>query len=164
VVSTPLTTPDILPTLLGLAGVGIPPAVEGEDLSPLLRAGREADDRSALYMGVAPFVAPDFAREYRAIRTARHTYVRSLDGPWMLFDDEKDPYQTNNLVARPEHAALVGELDARLQAMLKRIGDRFRPGAEHVREWGYEPGAHGSIPYRQADAKPQTPKRTPVPQ
>lgn len=164
VVNTPLTTPDILPTLLGLAGVEIPRAVEGENLAPLLRAGREADDRGALYMGVAPFVSPKFAREYRAIRTARHTYVRSLDGPWLLFDDEKDPYQTDNLVAKPEYAALVGELEARLQAQLKRIGDRFRPGAEHVREWGYEVGPHDSVPYGQPNATPQTPQRKPAAQ
>ena len=41
VVETPLTTPDILPTLLGLAGVAIPSTIEGEDLSPLLRDRRE---------------------------------------------------------------------------------------------------------------------------
>jgi arylsulfatase A-like enzyme len=91
-VNTPLTTPDIFPTLLGLAGVRSPGTIEGEDLSPLIRNGREADDRAALYMGVSPFVARDFAKEYRAIRTNRYTYVRSLDGPWLLFDDQKDPY------------------------------------------------------------------------
>src|SRR5262249_54102205 len=36
VVSTPLTTTDILPTLLGLANVAIPKTIEGEDLSKLV--------------------------------------------------------------------------------------------------------------------------------
>ena len=27
-----------------------------------------------------------------------YTYVRDLSGPWLLYDDEKDPYQINNLV------------------------------------------------------------------
>ena len=160
VVQTPLTTPDILPTLLGLAGLAIPQVIEGEDLSPLIRAGRDAD-RAALYMGVAPFVRAEFAKEYRAIRTSRYTYVRGLEGPWMLFDDEKDPYQMNNLAGQPEHAALVRELEARLQNQLKRIGDTFRPGPEYIREWGYEIGAHGSVPYNKPDVKPQTPKRNP---
>jgi len=160
-VRTPLTTPDILPTLLGLAGVEVPGTVEGEDLSSLLRAGREADGRAALYMGVAPFIAREFAREYRAIRTNRYTYVRSLEGPWMLFDDTRDPYQMDNLAAKPEHAALVRDLDKRLQSQLDRIGDAFRPGATHIAEWGYEIGPHGSVPYDKPDAKPQTPtKRT----
>ena len=68
-VSTPLTTPDILPTLLGLAGVEVPATIEGEDLSSPIRAGRELDDRAVLYMGVAPFMPREFAQEYRAMRT-----------------------------------------------------------------------------------------------
>ena len=55
-------------------------------------------------MGVAPFIAREFAKEYRAIRTSRYTYVRGLDGPWLLFDDEQDPYQMDNLVAKPDSA------------------------------------------------------------
>ena len=106
-VATPLTTPDIFPTLLGLAGVKVPSTVEGEDLSPLLRDGRE-EDRAALYMGVSPFAharSMDTNKEYRAIRTDRYTYVRHLEGPWLLFDDVKDPNQLDNLVAKPECAA-----------------------------------------------------------
>jgi len=158
-IDTPLTTPDILPTLLGLAGLDIPRTVEGEDLSPLLREPREAVDRAALYMNVAPFLPKEFAREYRAIRTHRYTYVRALQGPWMLFDDQTDPYQMRNLVDDPVHAALVQELDGRLQQQLERIGDTFRPAAAHVQEWGYQLGPHGSVPYNTPDAKPQTPQR-----
>lgn len=162
-VQTPLTTPDILPTLLGLAGEKIPPSIEGEDLSPVIRTGRDTD-RAALYMCVSPFAnIPDqLLKEYRAIRTNRYTYVRGLDGPWMMFDDETDPYQTTNLVAQPEHAALVGELDARLQSQLKRNGDGFRPGSAHIAEWGYHVAPHGSVPYDARETKPQTPRRNPA--
>jgi len=160
-VTTPITTPDVLPTLLGLAGVAIPKTVEGEDLSPLLRSGRD-EDRTALYMSVSPFtrgVPRDKSKEYRAIRTSRYTYVRSLDGPWMLFDDARDSFQTNNLVGKAEHATLVKELDARLKAQLKRIDDDFRPGKDYIAEWGYEVGAHGSVPYAATATKVQTPRR-----
>lgn len=157
-VNAPLTTSDIFPTLLGLAGVAAPRTVEGDDLSGLLRSGREASDRAVLYMGVAPFIQRDFAREYRALRTSRYTYVRNLEGPWLLFDDERDPYQMDNLAANPEYAALRQQLDARLTAKLKQIGDDFRPGPSHIQEWGYEIGKHGSVSYAK-DAKPQTPHR-----
>jgi len=164
VVATPLTTPDIFPTLLGLAGVEIPRTVEGDDLSLLIREGREDGDRAALYMGVAPFIAKAFAREYRAVRTSRYTYVRGVDGPWLLFDNEKDPDQMDNLVAKPEFAALRAELDRRLQGQLRRIGDDFRPGPAYIAEWGYAIGRHGSVPYDAKQLTPQTPRRRPRPQ
>ncbi|MCX6896351.1 MAG: sulfatase-like hydrolase/transferase, partial [Verrucomicrobia bacterium] len=40
VAATPLTTPDIMPTLLSLAGVAVPKTVEGVDVSAVVR-GKE---------------------------------------------------------------------------------------------------------------------------
>ena len=162
-VATPITTPDILPTLLGLMGVSKPKTIEGEDLSPLLRTGRD-EDRAALYMCVSPFanVPREKLSEYRAIRTSRYTYVRGLDGPWVLYDDQADRFQTNNLVGNAECVSLVRELDGRLQAQLKRIGDDFRPGKDYIAEWGYEIGSHGSVPYAAGITKVQTPRRNPA--
>ena len=37
-------------------------------------------------------------KEFRGIRTLRYTYAKDLEGPWLLFDNEVDPYQLNNLV------------------------------------------------------------------
>jgi arylsulfatase A-like enzyme len=158
VVSTPLTTTDILPTLLGLANVTIPKTIEGEDLSKLVRRGTEANNRAALYMAVAPFGPKEYLREYRAIRTSRYTYVRSLDGPWLLFDDDKDPFQLNNLAGQPESLALQKKLDAQLHAALKKIGDDFRPARSYIQEWGYNVVPYGSVPYG-TNAVPQSPKR-----
>ena len=160
-VQMPITSPDILPTLLGLAGVAVPRTVEGEDLSPLLRSGREAEDRTALYMNVAPFGMGEFGREYRAIRTSRYTYVRGIDGPWLLFDDQKDIYQMTNLVAQTNAAALRKELDADLQARLKQIGDDFRPAKSYLKEWGYTVNSQGEIPYG-PNAKRQSPAGKPA--
>ena len=156
-VTTPLNTPDILPTLLGLAGVSIPKSVEGEDLSALVR-GQQADrDRPALIMNVSPFADYYDGKEYRGVRTARHTYVRSLAGPWLLYDNQTDPRQMSNLVGKPRHADLQKRMEALLAAELKRIGDDFRPRAHYLRTWGYEVDKRGCIPYR-AESKMQTPK------
>ena len=158
-VTTPLTTPDILPTLLGLAGLAVPATVEGEDLSGLVRGDPEPADRAALYMAVAPFAGRGLNKEYRAIRTSRYTYVRGLEGPWLLFDDQRDPHQLDNLIDRPEFAALRTDLEARLQAQLKKIGDTFRPAQHYVEAWGYELAPHGSVSYAPG-AKVQSPQRT----
>ncbi len=158
VVQTPLTTPDILPTLLGLAGVAIPATVEGKDLSPLVRGAPEQADRAALYMGVAPFAGSGYNDEYRAIRTSQYTYVRGLQGPWLLFDDEKDPYQLRNLAAVPEYAALCRRLDDRLKSTLGTIGDPFRPAAYYIKQWGLKIAPGQSISYA-LGAPSQTPQR-----
>ena len=160
-VTTPITTPDVLPTLLGLSGVAKPATIEGEDLSAMMRAGKD-EDRAALYMSVSPFspeVSQGRLREYRAIQTNRYTYVRDLNGPWLLYDDEKDPFQTKNLVGADGFEKVTHETDQRLQAQLKRIGDDFRPGKDYLAEWGYQIGAHGSVPYTAEETEVQAPQR-----
>jgi arylsulfatase A-like enzyme len=158
VVTTPINATDILPTLLGLAGVPVPKMVEGEDLSAVVTGTGDGPDRAALLMCVSPFI-PDLV-EFRGIRTSRHTYVRNLAGPWLLFDDQADPFQMHNLVAEPAHAALKQELDARLQAELKKIGDDFRPRQYYLDKWGYTIARHGSIAYVPG-APVQSPRRQP---
>jgi arylsulfatase A-like enzyme len=145
-VATPLNTPDILPSLLSLAGVAIPGTVEGEDLSKCFDGKDHSEDRAALFMTVAPFGADDF-KAYRGLRTIRYSYVHDSDGPWLLYDNKADPCQMTNLVADPAHADLRTGLEADLQCQLERIGDAF-PTAEEARAlWGYSVNRGGEIPY-----------------
>jgi arylsulfatase A-like enzyme len=160
-VSTPLTTPDILPTLLGLTGIDKPATLEGEDLSGLIKTGGESD-RAALYMQVSPFTHN--LPPYRAIRTASHTLIRQKEGGTLLFDDQKDLYQMDNLAEKPEFAALRKQLDEQLDASLKRINDDFPTASEALRRWGlpFKPGQ--SAPYNAKamagkEHKVYTPKR-----
>jgi arylsulfatase A-like enzyme len=148
--SAPFNTPDIMPTLLGLCGIAIPATVEGDDRSAWLK-GREADtDRAALVSCVTPFgewTRDKGGREYRGIRTARYTFVRSLDGPWLLYDNQLDPYQTRNLARDSKYAAIQADLDARLRLELKHHQDEFLPGREYLNAWGYRTDASGTVPY-----------------
>lgn len=161
-VETPLGTTDILPTLLSLAGVERPGTLEGTDLSSLIRDGVEIPDRAALYMSVTPFVGQ--GEPYRSIRTVDHTYVRGLEGPWMLFNDHEDPFQMRNLLEEPEFAELGAQMDARLQAELDRIGGDFRRPEAYVEAWGYQVDHRFSIPYSSTPREPQTPPRHLLPQ
>ena len=146
-IETPWNTPDILATLIGLAGLKIPDSIEGEDLSKLIREGGEITDRATLYMNIAPFAGHTDYIPYRALRTRQYTYVRNLEGPWRLFDDIEDPYQMHNLVAQSEYTDLVNKLDAELQRQLDRIGDDFRPAPAYLDEWNYHVDETGTIPY-----------------
>ena len=86
-------------------------------------------------------------RQAGGLRTTRYTYVRDLAGPWLLFDNETDPYQQTNLVGQPAHAALQADLDAWLQRKLRANGDAFRRGPEYIAQWGYTVDANGTVKY-----------------
>jgi arylsulfatase A-like enzyme len=146
-----LNTPDILPTLCGLAGVPIPRTVEGLDYSRYLSGGANPSDGAALIQCVHPFGQwnrPQHGgREYRGLRTARHTYVRDLNGPWLLYDNEKDPFQMTNLVSDPAAKTIRERLDEQLTRRLAAMRDEFLPGMEYIRRWKYNVDATGTVPY-----------------
>jgi len=147
-VDAPINTPDIMPTLLGLCGIGIPPGIEGKDFSVPLHQGRTPDIDAALLISVA--ASPGSSRqtgipEYRGVRTRRHTYVRDLEGPWLLIDNETDPYQLDNLCCKPECAGLQQDLDGILARKLKETHDEFRPGEEYLRAWNYKMDETGAV-------------------
>jgi hypothetical protein len=85
--------------------------------------------------------------------------VCGLEGPWLLYDDVKDPFQMDNLVSKPDNKQLLKKLDKLLESLLNKINDDFRPGRSYISEWGYIPAPHGSVPYQGSDLKPQTPNR-----
>ena len=110
--STMLCSVDIMPTLLGLAGLEdkIPDSVEGRDLSPVfLEDGRECDLPDAtLYIrnldgekdadGIVHGIFP----EARGVKTDRYTMEISIDRNGRLkdvhiFDDWNDPYQLTDI-------------------------------------------------------------------
>ena len=84
----------------------------------------------------------------RAVRTPRYTYARDLKGPWLLFDNEQDPAQMENLVGRPERAALQAEMETRLQRKLRQTNDEFLPAKRYIEKWGYRTDQTGTIPYQ----------------
>ena len=99
---------------------------------------------------VAPFgewTRAKGGKEYRGIRTKRYTYVRDLDGPWLLFDNQTDPYQQTNLVNAPEAVSLQVKLDVKLMAKLKERGDEFRHGSEYIKKWNYQVDRSGTLSY-----------------
>ena len=62
-------------------------------------------------------------REYRGVRTKRYTYVRDLTGPWLLYDNGRDPYQMQNLCGSPDAADAQAELESILRRKLAETDD-----------------------------------------
>lgn len=145
-----ISSEDLMPTVLGLCHLGIPPSVEGIDYSGYLRGGKDPSDGAALISCVAPFgqwTRKMGGREYRGVRTERYTYVRDLNGPWLLFDNERDPGQLRNLVGLAKYVSLQEKLDRLLKKKLAATHDEFRPATEYLSRWGYQVDANGTVPY-----------------
>jgi arylsulfatase A-like enzyme len=161
VFSTAITTPDISATLVELCGIPIPESFEGVSFARNLLKQREDPDKDALYMTVAPFAAvrKEYKREYRAVKTSQYTYVKGLNGPWLLYDDQKDPFQQTNLVSDAAYSALLKKMEGKLTAELERINDDFRPAASYLSEWGYTVEPAGHIAYTMHNQQPQIPRK-----
>ncbi|MDT8390263.1 MAG: sulfatase [Lentisphaeria bacterium] len=145
---TPIDAPDLMPTLLSMVGLPIPETVQGRDFSAAITAGKPSDIDSAFLALYSPFHEWRYdngGREYRGLHDERFTYVRSLDGPWLLYDNQADPTQQENLAADPAMADIVRELDDALTKRLIALGDDFAAGPEIVKREGYAVDAKGEI-------------------
>jgi arylsulfatase A-like enzyme len=150
-IDMPINTPDIMPTLLGLCGLPIPVCVEGRSYAAYLTGKEDLQVEAVLIECIHPFgewTNPPWsrAREYRGLRTRQYTYVRDLNGPWMLFDDLVDPYQQNNLCHNSQYESVQINLEDMLSRLLAQQGDEFLPGLEYMHRWNYPMDDTGTVP------------------
>jgi len=85
----------IYPTLTDLAGIATPDHVEAPSLRPLLADSQATWDRPAL---------TTFGYQNHAVRSADWRYIRYANGDEELYDENKDPYEWENLAGRAELA------------------------------------------------------------
>jgi arylsulfatase A-like enzyme len=110
---------DLFPTVCDLAGVPIPPGLDGRSLGPVL--GGRAD-------AVHPFVIGYFQNSQRMIRTDRWKLIRyPRAGRDQLFDIQTDPAELSDLSRVPEQQERIAALADELDNWLKVNGDRLGP-------------------------------------
>jgi len=131
-----LGTPDIMPTLLGLMGFEskIPAEVQGTNYSSALNNETEAKrPSSALYIKNVngtkneEGLISDYFPMSRGIKTHQYTLELVIDRQHELkttrfYDDNKDPYQMNNLDVNKENP-IIQDLLKEMAAELKRSDD-----------------------------------------
>lgn len=142
--------PDIMPTMLSLCGLEIPETVRGKDFSGFMQGGEDPTGGMALLQCPHPFGQwwPGAGgRSYRGLRTQQYTYVRALEGPWLLYDNTVDPYQMRNVLGESQYEDARLALDAELQRRLVMLDDEFLPGPVYLERWGYHVGARGTVAY-----------------
>ncbi len=100
-----VSTLDVAPTLLALAGLAPEPELAGRSLMPLL-----ADPRAEGRAEAVSSVERKAGRVGRSARSARWRYTEWPDGSRELYDHDADPAEITNLAARPEHRATIEEM------------------------------------------------------
>ncbi|HEU5317353.1 MAG TPA: sulfatase-like hydrolase/transferase [Chloroflexota bacterium] len=119
--------PDLAPTLLSLMGVAPDRRMEGRDVSRRIRSA-EGEGPDSVYLQAvicADQAAKDGLIEWRGVRTRGATYAANLRGPWLLYDNEADPYQLRNLVDEPSAAALRERMAGELKRWMAETNDRL---------------------------------------
>lgn len=96
---------DLFPTLLDLSGLPKRADNEGRSLVPLLKNPEAEWDRPIL---------TTMAPGNHSLRSTRWHYIRYADGSEELYDHKTDPHEWHNVAKKPEHAAIVKRLRARL--------------------------------------------------
>ncbi len=135
---------DIAPTILDLAGIPVPEAMQGESLLPLLQGNPPDDWRSSIFYAyydnswamkdLPPEQRTDPSFEYftahrvsphRGVRTGRYKLIEYYkeDGYWELFDLQDDPNELQNLYSEAGRDDLKAELTADLRRLQEHYGE-----------------------------------------
>ena len=112
-VSAPVSTIDVCPTVCDLAGVSmdeISPWTTGESLVPLGQGGTRSSPVAMEYAAEASY-AP-----LVSLRDGRWKFNRCTLDPDQLFDLEADPHELTNLACDPAHAETLARLQAQVEA------------------------------------------------
>ncbi len=117
---------DTMPTLLELCGVEIPAEVQGVSYLPLLQGTADETRDHVMYQTfkMVDGVKGEFTPvPERGIRTKDWMYVRQPSRRKLLFDENKDPDELNNLVDETDFGSLMDQLDGRIETFMTATGD-----------------------------------------
>ena len=144
-VTDPVSTIDVCPTLCALAGVSmdeVMPWTTGESLVALGQGGERTSPVAMEYAAEASY-AP-----LVSLRYGKWKYNRCALDPDQLFDLEADPHELTNLADHPDHQGTVQSLRAKSEARwdLARFDANVRASQakrwvvyEALRQGGYYP-------------------------
>lgn len=115
---------DIYPTVCELAGVAVPPSLEGKSLVPLLKDPEASIKDAAL----SQFPRKHEGKDYMgyAMRTDRYRYVEWLDSEMgairarELYDHTVDSDENENLANAPDRIAVLEELHEQMWRAIPR--------------------------------------------
>lgn len=116
---------DVAPTVLELAGLPVPPAMQGRSLVPLIR-GNQAGWRTDWLYEYYEFPGPHSVAKNRGVRTERYKlieYYEEEPREYELYDLQSDPGEIHNLYGDPHYAEITRQLMARMTELRRETGE-----------------------------------------
>ena len=116
---------DIAPTILDLAGLPIPPKLEGKSLLPLANSA-DPEFRKEWYYQYYEWPNPEGVRPHRGIRTKEYKLIHYVLEPqeFELYDLANDPGETRNLYGDSRYADQQQRLWKRMQELQSQVPER----------------------------------------
>ncbi len=119
---------DIAPTILDLAGIGIPGNMDGRSFKPLIE-GKEIPWRNELLYEYYWERNYPYTPTIHALITGRYKFIR-YHGVWDLdefYDLQNDPDETVNLIFSDDHQEMIRAYRKRLFELLGKTNGRSMP-------------------------------------
>jgi arylsulfatase A-like enzyme len=119
---------DIAPTLLDIAGVAVPPDMQGKSMMPLAEGKPNVSWRKDWLYEYYEYPGFENVRPCRGVRTDRYKLIHFFIEPqeFELYDLHSDPDEMNNLYGKPEYAELTAHLKERLAALRAETNDTYQ--------------------------------------
>lgn len=137
----PVCLQDVMPTILDVCGVEDPPEMDGLSLLPLVR-NEDVPWRESVHGEHS--ICYDASQEMQYLTDGRRKYIwfpRHADGApsEQFFDLHADPYERDDLAARPERADEIRQWRTRLAETLARRNAGLVSGGQLVPQHGRPP-------------------------
>jgi uncharacterized sulfatase len=123
--------------MLALAGLDVPPILEGRSIVPLLQS-EEVPERSVVIEFQRYEIEHDSWGGFQPVRCivdGPHKLVVNLLHSDELYDLEADPAEVHNVIDHPDYAAVRNELHDRLLDWMYDKRDPFRGPSWERRPW-----------------------------
>jgi arylsulfatase A-like enzyme len=111
---------DLTPTFCDIAGSPVPDIFDGQSIMSLLRGERLENERDAIYCTMEGLNLP-FSQ--RMVRTRSHKFIFNASSIGELYDLRSDRHELENILGRPEAAAVQKELIARMKQFMNSLKD-----------------------------------------
>lgn len=132
VIEDPVSTEDLFPTILGLAGLKPRDVLPGENLAPLIHGNVGRLERDGVMLEFVAELRQGMAFYdwvWRGFRSARYKYTVRGDNhggrPWQFFDLEEDPWEQRNLLDDPAYRGEIKRHHDLLLNRMKETDDHF---------------------------------------